>query len=269
MLFRDRPLACLLIGATFCGNLVLWYEGQDSSLAFFLFNYGLPAQAGAVALWAALHHGPRLTRAAWLTVAFVLLQALTWSLVDSRDVGESLALTYLQFILIVLLANLLRASGITLPTREQTDPDARPWQVSLIELFGWSIIVSVWAFVARHATWSIVADGWWCVWLATSVLAPIATATACLQPAKPAVKLLSLLSLFASLPLGVLFLRTFDQGPLLGWLAALAGTQITYLLLWWAVLKMDQATAERIAELPEDGKQLTLFEPTAEKRASV
>ena len=105
---------------------------------------------------------------------------------------------------------------------------ARPWQFSLVELFGWTCVVALWAFAIHHAD---LAHYWW-YWLAGMVVGPLVTLVLVGGPGPWWIRCcLGLLSIAAALVL----LRWDD------FLTSGVFLTSAYLALWYAVRHLDGA----------------------------
>ena len=168
-----RPLTWLFVLATICVDLalVLGASGDQripasEGLAFFIYNYGLPAQMSALAIWAVLSPVHRLTKGAWLTLAGGLLLGMTWWVIESQYRGELVAFCFLQLVFVLVGVGVLRWLGWVAPLAAPSSDPSERFQFSLVEMFGWSIIVAFWSFAVRFADFAILQDGMWWIWLA-------------------------------------------------------------------------------------------------------
>jgi len=204
--FRDRPLTWLFVATTVCIDLVMilptLFPVQASVSPRFLHEYvprlilsiGVPAQLSLAALWAATSPATRLARGATLTAAVYLafLSALLFGLPRQQVILYFFAPTLVVWggSLTLELAGLLPGwrpmDAATTPPQgtrsldprlmeslglkvSDRSPEKRPWQFSLVELFGWTCVVALWAFAVRHA--DLAPYSW--SWLARAVVVPI------------------------------------------------------------------------------------------------
>lgn len=277
-MFRTRPLTWLFIIATLCVDLALIVGASINSgvrvsegLAFFVYNYGLPAQISVLAIWAVLSRVHRLTKGAWLTLAGGMLLILTWWVIESEYRGELIAFCFMQLSIVLAGCVILKKLGWASELSEPVGDERKKFQFSLVEIFGWSIVVAFWAFAVRYADFSIFAvrfanfdllyqELWW-IWLMCAVLIPLALVLVFFKPLPPGTRLLRLMVayLFALLLYGVA--RLYDRGPLPSWAFAMAITQITYITAWWAVMRMDEVMGERRAVTNASRESLAIYNP--------
>jgi hypothetical protein len=179
--FRDCPLTWLFIAATICVDLVMVLPMMLPSRPFgigvsgWIVRMGVPAQLSLMAIWAATSPTIRLARGALLTASVYL------ALLPAMLIGfpwQELAPYYFVFTLVIWgsvlalgMVGLLpgwipdssadsmaetRISALETDRWEEGDRSrkARSWQFSLVELFGWTCVVALWAFAAHHAYWN-------------------------------------------------------------------------------------------------------------------
>ncbi len=267
-MIRNRPLIWLFILATLCVDLAL-ILGTNSNerlkategLAFFVYNYGLPAQISALAIWTVLSRVHRLVKAAWLTLAGGMLLLMTWWVIESEYRGELVAFCFLQLSLVLVGCVLLKQLGWIAKLTEPVTEEQERFHFSLVEIFGWTIIVAFWAFAVRYADFRIVTQELWWIWLLCAVLIPWVLVLVFFKPLQPGTRLLRLMVayLFALVLYGIA--RIYDQGPLPSWAFAMAITQITYITAWWAVMRMDSVMSERKAATQASRERLAVFDP--------
>ncbi|TWU29520.1 hypothetical protein [Bythopirellula polymerisocia] len=269
-MFYPRPLTWLFIIATLCVDLALVLgssggsriQGSSEGLAFFVYNYGLPAQISALAIWAVLSRVHRLAKAAWVTLAGGMLLVMTWLVIYSEYRSELVAYCFLQLMLVLVGCFFLEKFGWIAKLSEPMTDEKSRFQFSLVEIFGWTIIVAFWAFAVRFADFAIVTQKTWWIWLLWAALIPLVLAFAFFKPLQPGTRLLRLMVayLFALLLFGIA--RIYDQGPLPSWAFAMAITQITYITAWWAVMRMDEVMGERRAVTTASREALSIYDPT-------
>lgn len=154
-MFRDRPLTWLFVIATVCLDL-LWlaaFSADDShprsnipeqSLLGFVGLGSFLAQSTALAVGATFARGPKFIRANVVVVGNALIaffsfvgmgrEAKAWLAFFTLHASVSLAVA-ISLRLIQFFRNRKRASDV--------------WQTSLIELFGWTILVAILSFGFR------------------------------------------------------------------------------------------------------------------------
>ncbi len=274
-MLRSRPLTWLFILATLCVDLALILGARrngaiqaSEGLAFFVYNYGLPAQISVLAIWAVLSRVHRLVKAAWVTLAGGLLLLMTWWVIESAYRGELVAFCFLQLSLVLLGCILWLKLGWISLLSETTDEVQEKFQFSLVEIFGWTIIVAFWAFALRFADFRIITQDLWWIWLGCAVLIPLCIVLVFFKQLLPGTRLLRLMVayLFALVLYGIA--RIYDKGPLPSWAFAMAITQITYITAWWAVMRMDAVMVERKEVTAASRERLAIFDPSDKRTAS-
>jgi hypothetical protein len=240
----------------------------DQRMSFFLLNFGLPAQLGLLAIWSVRGTSPRLTKAAWLTVGSAVLLYLSEASVENRFAGESLGCNLLQVLSVVAGALVLTWLGIG--RSADAGGEGRPLRWSLMEMFGWSIIVAVWAFAVRFGDFRILSSGDWWLWYGVSTLVPLAMLALFFGEVPPGTRVLRLmvmvLTLFLVYGVGrkhgaAILPNDVDSRMLLSYVCLLAFTQVIYLAVWWAVMRMDDTLAERRRVTATSREKLALFDP--------
>ncbi len=264
-MFRNYPLTCLFILATICVDVTLLVGvandsriESNSGLLFFVFNYGLPAQLSALAIWSVISHVHRLFRGALLTVAWGLLLLLTWSVIDTQYRREVVAFNFLQILSVLSCCAFLKYfafidefSVFHLEKRETL-------RISLIEIFGWTIIVAVWAFAARFADFTIVRQAEWLIWILCAIVVPILATAVLFRRSSPPARLLRLVVIYL---LTFLFYAIAWNGRLSALAVSMSVTQLTYISAWWAMMRMDEAMQERRAIIAASREKLALYDP--------
>ena len=252
---RDRPWTRRLVIATLCVDwLALWvnYLGPAAprrALMELHWNFFVPAQLTAVALWAALAPQRRLVRAAVLTAALgAAILAERW-FYSSGSAAVTVAAFYgVNTLLVALGAIFLRASGAIAGPLPRSDADGNGRRVSLLELFGWTTVIALWACLMRlgqvQRIWQW--DDYSFV-LLNSTCVPLATAWQ-LHRANRLRWLGYLIFLIAAtmLPFLLNLVLTAEYPRLgLGSLSLLNLMQVLAVGLWYAVDEVDQVINER------------------------
>lgn len=260
---RNYPLTTLFIIATLCVDLAVLVTalrsggvGTAVDIWFYVWNYALPAQFSALGAWAVYGKSQRLVRGAWVTLAFGLLLVLTWYTVEEPYRGESVALHFLQIVSVMLAAGLFKLIGI------RPEPaSGEPIRFSLVEMFGWSMIVALWAFAVRFATTGFLIDAYWFLWAITATVAPILLVPVLFGDWSVARRMFMLFVLYLLAIAAYVVGSRYWNGPLPFWAFSMAITQMTYISAWWAVVRMDEVMQERRAISAASREKLEIFEP--------
>jgi hypothetical protein len=263
--FRDYPLTWLFIVATVCVDLVVLFTTdwgsallEDSGLRFYLYNFGLPAQFSTLAVWGVMGKTHRLSRAAWIALAFGSLLLLTWTVEGPFLSGESMAFNFIQFFTVLGGTAIWRACGLGRPAYVES---REPIRFSLVEMFGWTIIVALWAFALRYALGGMIVDKYLIVWIAVASLSPVLLVPILYHQLTTVSRLLWLTSAYLLALLAYVIGQRYMNGPMPLWALSMALTQITYISAWWAVVRMDEAMQERRAVSKNARAKLAVFEP--------
>lgn len=265
-MLRKYPLTTLFIIATICVDVVILFTDdrgsallEDSGPRFYLYNFALPAQFSTLAIWTVIGSSQLLVRAAWVTLAFGCLLQLTW-VVEAPDwSSDHTACNFIQFITVLCGTALLRWCGLSKPTNAKSP---EPIRFSLIELFGWTMIVALWAFALRYALgeWFIV-DAYLIVWIVVASISPMLLVPVLFSQLSTVWRLLWLTILYLMALVAYIVGSNFMDGPMPLWAFTMAVTQITYISAWWAVMRMDEAMQERQAVSEASREKLKVFEP--------
>lgn len=148
-MLRRYPLTALLLIATIVVNVVFVTVDLPGRLdRRALFAGLLLGEMGAFAIWAARGSGHRLARVSLLVIASCLIGLATGgsAMLDRYQwlailVGYTFSVYLLAVFISFIRKTAVQRSGVI---------DSEPtWQVSLIELFGWTILVAIASFAAR------------------------------------------------------------------------------------------------------------------------
>jgi hypothetical protein len=143
-MFRERPLTWLFILATVVVDLAMFFGGRGT-----VFEGIVVGQVAAIAIWAAIGHSHRLTRGSLLVVAVGILAYLP----GFRSFQSySRMLTFMAAFALAVAATSLGFVWLRRRIRIRFDGDHEqtPLKVPLIEFFGWTIVVAIASFGARH-----------------------------------------------------------------------------------------------------------------------
>ena len=146
---RKQPLLTLLLLATASADIALTYQSGVRDFTTLAMLLGLLlGQTGALALWTVWGRGLRLARLSTLVVGTCLLAFVAG---PHTSLGRNQWLAILCiYTLIVYLGSLTIAAAGAYASRSSPENGRGPaWQVSLIELFGWMILVAIASFAAR------------------------------------------------------------------------------------------------------------------------
>jgi len=151
---RDRILIWLFIAATVAVDLVAHTVAESVILTEVLLVGFVLGQVGALAIWAGNRGIHRLARAAWLVI---ITGILAWVIDPSERDPPSEWLALLSgYALIAWAMNLLIKFAYRQMNRASPEwSSEQRWQIPLIEIFGWTVVVAVASFGARHMTFGI------------------------------------------------------------------------------------------------------------------
>ena len=241
-MFRDRPLTWLFFIATACVDLAMILptfhapEVARGDLPRLIFLFGIPAQLSLAAIWAAVGGGHRLARGAMLTLAVFLATLATMRFPYAWQ--NLLSFYLLQALLVASGSLLLNAGGWLRKWSPRNEQEKQKFQFSVIEMFGWTCLAAIWAFAAHHAR---MEDDFYGLYLTNSVIVPLAMVAllncSCVWWFRG---FLILLGYAVAILMARFTAGRFDSDAdfiLLG----LNLTQVTYLALWYAVQRLDDA----------------------------
>jgi hypothetical protein len=264
-MFRKYPLTTLFIVATVCVDvaLVVSTKQQDllerSGWKFYLWNFLVPSQISMLALWSVFGKTHRLTKAAAVTLAGGSLILAHWMLFEVQLFNEATVFNLFQIIIVVIGALVFRLCGISSSTSEN---DKR-FQFSLVEMFGWSMIVALWVFAFRSALANFPVDGYTAIWMLAATVPPLLIAPVLFGKLSAIARVVGVMATY----LAVFFVYWIVDQRLPGeqivlWAFGMAITQISYISAWWAVMRMDEAMQERQAISEASREKLRVFEPS-------
>lgn len=266
---RNYPLTWLFIIATVCVDVAVLFttdwgsvSSADTGLRFYVWNYAIPAQFSCLAVWAIYGKTQRLAKAAWITLACGLLLALTWYTVEPMFRVETISFNFIQFFVVLAGVGLQRAGGIGKHSPTEANELVR---FSLVEIFGWTMIVALWAFALRFAGVNFIVDAYWWVWLVAAALAPLLVAPILFANLSLGARPFALLTLYLTTLIAYAIGRRFMDGPLPLWALSMALTQITYISAWWAVVRTDEVMQERRAVTEDAREKLAVYQPGDEE----
>ncbi len=152
-MFRDRPLTLLFVVATILVDIVLlvcgveWGWESDEIVVSFLLG-----QVATLGCWVAVGNRHRLERGAVFLIGIVALTAITcWSLNGGlEDWQDPFLLFFVYGSLNTLFAMLWKLCFRRLSVKEST----AEFRYSLMELFGWTVVVAIASALLRQASFS-------------------------------------------------------------------------------------------------------------------
>jgi len=155
-MFRDRPLTCLFIVATICVDLVLMTIESDRGLLLSLKAGLVLGQLAALAIWSVRGQQNRLARMSCL----ILTTGLLTYLIDTQS-EKSLWMAFnagyvCWTIFVTLVGDMIR---YRLREKSSDKNSTNPWRVPLIEFFGWTTVVAIISFGARHMDIDFLREG--------------------------------------------------------------------------------------------------------------
>ncbi len=246
-MFRNRPLTWLFFIATLCVDLAMVvprFHSPGMGGVSMVFMFGIPAQLSLVAIWGAIGRSHRLARGAVVTFAIFLATAATLQFPYS---WQDLLTFYLIHTLLVFGGTLvLRSLGWLRRWPSLVDRKNEKFRYSVIEMFGWTTIVAIWAFGWRHAT---AEDDFYALYLANLTAIPLITIALVGRSSRWRCLVILILVACAIAAVSVwlvtgrsekLFIFVFLIGNL---------TQAIYLGIWYAVQRFDWSQADSRASL--------------------
>jgi hypothetical protein len=273
-MLRKYPLTMLFIIATICVDVVLVAATSDrhelifphSGWQFYVWNFLIPAQISALGLWSVFSKAHRLTKAAVLTLggaAITFLHLAAYNSAYLFNEGTMFNLFHISIVIVGSLSLKLLGVGRTGIRTKKT------FQFSIMEVFGWSMIVALWAFALRVASSQPLPDFDYIsgTWMAAATIPPLLVVPVLFSNLTTTPRLIGLGSIYLGALLIYLFTdlwfarqnRLDDQ--IVHWSFGMAVTQISYISAWWAVMRMDEAMQERQAIIDASREKLKVFEP--------
>lgn len=242
-MIRNHPLLLLFLVASVTVDVVLLKMGHPREfLNRALLSGLLFGQTAALAIWAVWGRGHRLARVSCMVVVTCVLAYATG--------GRTMLSNYqwlsvlCVYTLAVYLWSLLIAAGRAYTSKSDGVPSEGPsWQVSLIELFGWTILVAIASFAARSMEFTFLQTNSYIALKVFGLLAvPAFVASGVIKGLEgfTSSKWYWIVFVVALAPLGYLF-RTLEPLTAVPMLLAQTG----YLLTWLLVLRLDRAMRHR------------------------
>jgi hypothetical protein len=173
---------------------------------------------------------------------------------------ESITFSFIQFFAVLLGVGLLKVGGVG----KHLGSSAESLRFSLVEIFGWTMIVALWAFALRFAGVNFIIDAYWWVWIVTASVAPLVVTPILFANLSLGARPFALLAVYLFALIAYAIGKRFMEGPLPLWALSMAITQITYISAWWAVVRTDEVMQERRAVTAEANEKLKVFNPRDE-----
>jgi hypothetical protein len=230
----------------------------ETGLRFYVWNYAIPAQFSTLAIWAIFGRTHRLTKAAWVTLACGMLLAMIWYTVEPGFRGESISFSFVQFLAVMIATALLKLCGVGKHAKNTAD---EMFQFSLVEIFGWTMIVALWAFALRFGGVDFLVDKYWIAWIVAASVAPVLLVPILFNKLAPGARLFAMLGVYVAVFGAYALGARFMEGPLPLWAFSMAVTQITYISAWWSVVRMDEVMLERRAVAEANAEKLKVYDP--------
>jgi hypothetical protein len=264
-MLRKYPLTTLFIIATMCVDLAVMLSAKpgassnDETWSFYFWNMGMPAQVSILALWSVFGNTQRLTKASCATAAFAILLGLIWLKFQPNFRGDIIAFSFIHFLAVLGGAACLRLGSVGKASRSATNAMFR---ISLVEIFGWSLVAALWAFAIRYANENLLIDKYFMAWVSIAALIPILLVPVLFSAISTTWRLIALSTSFLFAIVSYLIIDHYiPDNPIALWALTMAITQITYISAWWAVMRMDEAMQERQAISEASREKLKVFEP--------
>jgi hypothetical protein len=267
-MLRKYPLTTLFIIATVCVDVVLvvtsvGQEPENSGWRFYLWNYLFPSQISTLALWGVFGKTHRLTKAAVVTLAGAAIIVAHGFVYESRLLNETTTFNLFHMAIVIVGALCLKLCGVGSRSESKSS-----FQFSLVEMFGWSMIVALWAFALRAALAKFPVDAYAYIWMVAATLPPLLIAPVLFGNLSTTIRLVGVTGsyLLAMLIYGTAVYYAQEPAhqwfnPMVHWAFGLVVAQISYISAWWAVIRMDEAMQERQAISEASREKLKVFEP--------
>jgi hypothetical protein len=265
-MFRKWPLTTLFIIATICVDLAVMLNSKpgapssnDETWSFYFWNMGMPAQFSVLALWSVFGNTHRLTKAACATAAFAILLGLIGLKFQPIFRGDIIAFSFIQFLTVLAGAACFRICGIGKVVQSANNPMFR---ISLVEIFGWSLVAALWAFAIRYANEGLLIDKYFMAWVGMAAVVPLLLVPVLFSSISVTWRLITFtISILFAFVGYVITDRYIPDNPISLWALTMSVTQISYISAWWAVTRMDEAMQERQAISEASREKLKVFEP--------
>jgi len=256
-MFRDRPLTWLFVIATVVVDVVMAAtdKGSGTSVARLGFVIG---QLAALAIWSVRGEIHRLGRVSCLIVVVGSIAFLIEVSSESADVWVAF---YAGYVFVIALATLL--GNLVWRTFEgnKSESSSKQWKIPLIEFFGWTTVVAIICFGARHMDFGFLIQGDSLLIVTALLTVPVSTALLIRHDLRD----LRAVSAFVIVLAAIISAVYLSQNNKSGAIAIFV--QTVYLSLWLAVLGMDKVKAdvrtmhESLQEVTPPASQPKLFNP--------
>lgn len=251
-MFRGRPLHWLFLLASIAIDLAMYFGGKG-----LIFEGLIVGQVAALGIWAALGQAYRLTRGSLLVVGIAIL-ALLPGYRSLYTYPRNLTFMGAYALAVVITSLLVAWLRKRVRVRFAGEAEQSPLKVPLIEFFGWTIIVAVASFGARHMDLDALhrVTQQLPVYLLTYAIVPLALILfdSRFRPLHLAKALLFLCGVYW---IGAYFL---GRGP---WYSLKMTTVAAYLTAWMLVRSIEYDQIKTVTEESEqqEDESVKLFEP--------
>jgi hypothetical protein len=264
-MLRKYPLTTLFIIATICVDLAIILASArnavlhlESDWIFYAWNCLIPAQISTLVVWGVFGKSHRLTKAAVVTFGGAVIFLVHGMTLSGIYFDESMFVNLLQVSGVLIGSLAFRVCGLG----RSTNDDQQPLRFSLIEMFGWSMIVALWAFAFRSSAARFPVDVFTGIWTVATIAAPLTVIPALFGSMSSTRRIAAFLGSYAMvLVVGGAAYNYYGNGPINTWALIMSVTQISYISAWWAVMRMDEAMQERQAIIDASREKLKVFEP--------
>jgi hypothetical protein len=265
-MFRKWPLTTLFIIATICVDVAVLISAKGgaptltSSWNFYFWSWFVPAQFCALALWSVFGKTHRLTKAAWTTLAFAILLTLIWIKFEPLSYDEIIGFSFVHFIAVLTGAAFFKLCGVGKEAASSTD---NTFRISLVEIFGWSLIAALWAFGMRFVDEGLLIDKYFIAWFSIAAAIPVLLIPVLFSAISTTKRIVAFMCIISIAFIGYMLTEHYiPDNPISMWVLTMAVTQISYISAWWAVMRMDEAMQERQAITEASREKLKVFEPS-------
>jgi hypothetical protein len=187
-------------------------------------------------------------------------------LFEAQLFNEATVFNLVQIMVVVIGSLGFRLCGVGSSPSET----GRAFQFSLVEMFGWSMIVALWAFAFRSILTNFPVDRFTAIWMVAATVPPLFVGLVLFGKLSTKTRLPGILAAYVIafvIYRFVVFWNAFHKLPceqIVLWAFGMAVTQISFISAWWAVMRMDEAMQERQAISDASREKLKVFEPGQE-----
>ncbi len=242
-MFRDRPLTWLFIAATIVVDFVLMTIQSDQDFLASVKIGLLLGQLAALAIWSVRGQQHRLARASCLVVVTGLLTYVLDTKLAVRSTWLAFSSGYVLWIIsVTLTSDVIRCR---LREKHENEKPSNRWQVSLVELFGWTTVFAIICFGARLMNFGFLQWDSMEFWESIGFISRLLVVPTCMTLFTH--RDLSDLRIAKILVLAIVIITSVcvTKSEYIGEYAVIF--QIVYLVLWMPVLSMDGAQKKHVA----------------------